>query len=472
MNKLEVNEVEIKLYKKRWFVLALLACLIFQMIFVYMNFGFLNIILVLYFNTTYAAVDWLYLGWNIGTTVAALATSWLAVKKILTCRRSMIVASILQAINSFFIIFGFLLHKLFFLLILGQVIGGISAAVLWTVPTSLAQLWFPESQIGLATGTALLGSSSAALVAYLLPAHIMKFPTNTTGFYDNVTATSWMEYDGKVYKWLFFVLLTISLSVLIFLLFAVPEQPEKPPSYAQHLKRVENIQEKITFENYTSEIKKLVCDYAFIFCGIASSLMYYLPVLFSLSMELMVTHISPNDILFVPETISAYVLSLLTLGCCIGNIAGGFIVDKFKGYHLQSTLGATFSLLFTVALLLSVYFRTLIALILVIFVVGIFTRIAYLSLIDSLMQHTYPADPVFVMPFLVFIQNIIIFLVILVNRQITYSSGLFGGLGFVCTALFLAALICLIFKTKIKRLSAENSNALNNPSATTPLVFK
>ena len=202
MNEHQLKQVELKLYKKRWFVLALLICLMIQMIFTYTNFGFLNNILVLLFNTTYAAIDWLYLSWNIGTTVVALGTSWLAVKGILTCRRSMIVASILQVTNCLFIIIAFLQPQLFFLFIIGQVIGGISAAVLWSVPTSVAQLWFPESQIGIATGMSMIGSSSGAIAAYLLPAHIMKYPNNKFMNSSNVTINnSWMKYDKKAYQW-------------------------------------------------------------------------------------------------------------------------------------------------------------------------------------------------------------------------------------------------------------------------------
>ena len=471
MNEHQLKQVELKLYKKRWFVLALLICLMIQMMFTYTNFGFLNNILVLLFNTTYAAIDWLYLSWNIGTTVVALGTSWLAVKGILTCRRSMIVASILQVTNCLFIIIAFLQPRLFFLFIIGQVIGGISAAVLWSVPTSVAQLWFPESQIGIATGMSMIGSSSGGIIAYLLPAHIMKYPNNKSMNSSNVTINnSWMEYDKKAYQWLFLALLMASLAVLLFLLTVVPEQPEIPPSLAQHFKRVEKDKNKVTFSYFVSEIKKLIFEKAFLACGLATCMLYYFLIIIDLTIELMIAHMPLVDFIS-SESLSAYTLSVLTIGCWVGNIAGGAILDKYKNYRLQSSIGSTFGTLFAMLVLLSVYFQNLIGLFFSMFFEGFFTRIAYLSIIDSLMQHTYPTDPIFVMPFLIFCQNIMATLFIEIGRQITYHGGVFGGLGVLCAMMFLVALTSIVFKPNTKRLSAENKIERNEAESRTPLLL-
>ena len=474
MNENAHEQVEIKLYKKRWIALALLICLIFQMIFVYTNFGYLNNLFVLYFNTTYATIDWLYLGWNIGTIIAALITSWLAAKQILTCRRSMIVASILQAINSLLIMVAFLQPQLLFLFIIGQVIGGISAAVLWSVPASLAQLWFPESQIGIATGMSMLGSSTGSIFGFVLPAHIVKYPKNEFSIVSNHTtsnSTNWMKYDKSTYQWLFLAVLTTSLTILILLLTAVPERPEKPPSFAQHLKRIDENKDKITFQFYRSEIKKLISDYIFLACGIGSSMLYYLTVLYELSIESMLAHIlSNNNNHLCPGVISGYVLMSIAIGALVGSIAGGFILDKFKNYYMQSSIGATCSFIFTVLVLLSVYFRSLTTLFFASALYGVCTRLAYVSLIDSLMQHTYPTDPVFVMPFIVFAQNVTAMLLIWTGRQIIYHAGIFSGLGFVCVMMFLIALICFVFKPKTKRLSAEKSTELDEADTNTPLL--
>ena len=453
---IELKQAKLKVFKKRWLVLVLLICLIFQMIFIYTNFGFLNNVLVLYFDTTYAAIDWLYLGWNIGTTVAALVTSWLATKEILTCRRSMIVASILQSINCLFVIIAFLQPELLFLFILGQVIGGISAAVLWPVSASLAQLWFPESQIGIATGMSMIGSASGGITAYLLPTHIMKYPNNVFTNSSNVTkSTSWMGYDKNTYQWLFVGLLMVSLVALCFLLTVIPERPVQPPSLTQHFKQVEENRTVVTLQTYVFEIKKLIFDNTFFAYAFSACMLYYFFVINDLSMEQIIAHL-PAIGLISQEDTSAYALSLLSTGSLVGCIAGGVFIDKYKNYRLQSSLGAALGCLFALLLLLSVYFETLLGLCFSIFLEGVFTRIAYLSILDSLMQHTYPTDPVLVMSLFIFVQNTMAILFIEINRQITYHVGIYGGLGLVCVVLFLVVLLSLIFKPKIKRLSAEN----------------
>ena len=468
-----MNQVEIKVYKKRWFVLALLTCLMAQMIFIYLNFGFLNNILVLYFTTSYATIDWLYLGWNIGTTAVALLTSWLAAKEILTCRRSMIVASILQAINSCFVIIAFLRAELLFLLIIGQTIGGISLAVLWPALASLAQLWFPEFQIGLATGISMLGSSSGAIAGYLLPAHILKYPlTNKTSVGSNFTSLSWKEFDKNAYQHLYSALLAVSLAVLTLLLTVVPEQPEKPPSLAQHQKRVDERKKIVTFRIYVSKIKKLVYDSTFWACAFSTCLLYYFLVIYDLTMEQVIARMPLQDFYLSPENISAYVLALNTFGSWLGNIPGGVILDKYKNYRLQSSVGAAVACLFALLILLSVYIENLILLFFSYFFQGLFSRIAYLSVLDSLMQHTYPIDPIFVMGILVFLQNVMAVLVIEICRQVTYHGGMFGGLGFVSAMLFSVAVICLIFKMNTRRLLAETSNEYDKLDAGTPLLSK
>ena len=261
-----------------------------------------------------------------------------------------------------------------------------------------------------------------------------------------------------------------SLAVLLFLLTVVPEQPEIPPSLAQHFKRVEKDKNKVTFSYFVSEIKKLIFEKAFLACGLATCTLYYFIIIIDLTIELMIAHMPLVDFIS-SESLSAYTLSVLTIGCWVGNIAGGAILDKYKSYRLQSSVGSTFGTLFAMLVLLSVYFQNLIGLFFSMFFEGFFTRIAYLSIIDSLMQHTYPTDPIFVMPFLIFCQNIMATLFIEIGRQIIYHGGVFGGLGVLCAMMFLVALTSIVFKPNTKRLSAENKIERNEAESRTPLLL-
>ena len=63
--------------------------------------------------------------------------------------------------------------------------GGISSAFLLSVPTSLAQIWLPESQIGLAIGLAMTGCSTGSIFAYILPSQILDNPQSNNESFKN-----------------------------------------------------------------------------------------------------------------------------------------------------------------------------------------------------------------------------------------------------------------------------------------------
>ena len=122
-------------------------------------------------------------------------------------------------------------------------------------------------------------------------------------------------------------------------------------------------------------------------------------------------------------------------------------MDKYKSYCLQLSIGSSFSCVFGLLVLLNVYFQNLIGLFFSMFFEGFFTRIAYLSIIDSLKQH------------------IRIYLVI--NKQVTYHSGEFGGLGVVCAMMFLVAITSNVFKANTTQLAAENRIELDESDPNT-----
>jgi len=175
MRNQQLDEVQFKVFKKRWLVLALLVWLIFLYLFTLIGFGYLNNVMVAYFETSYAAIDWLVLGCNIGTACASPIIACFALKNQLSCKKAMITASCLFIIGFMIIIIGFLRPSLYFLVVVGQVLNGFAGAIVLALPGSLAQLWFDETQIGLATGLAMFGSSAAGVAACILPPQLIKY---------------------------------------------------------------------------------------------------------------------------------------------------------------------------------------------------------------------------------------------------------------------------------------------------------
>ena len=432
MSHLKVDNVGIHVYRRRWFVLALLMWLLCVSVTTYINFGFVNNVMVVYFQTTYAAVDWMVLGSNVGSILAAPVVARLALMKMISCRRAMIATALLQTVNLSLIIVGFYRPDLFGLVIFGQVLGGIAMAIVWTVPSSLAQLWFPESQIGLAIGFSMVGSSTGGIFAYILPSQIILSPQrqNSSGEMPRAskktTDLNWFQHDQLAYEIMFSVFLATAACVLLALLTLVPEMPKKPPSVAQLLKQNRTLRENNSTVHYWREIKKLFTDCTYIAYAIGSGIMYHLIDLIDLTIGLIIEQMPLSDIAFfqTQNKLAAYFLCIYAAGCWIGNFSSGVLLDKFKKYQLQSSLGAFLSVLISIGLLLSVYFGSIPSLFLSSLLLGVSMRIGYISMIDSLMQHTYPTDPVFVMSVLTFIQNIASVLFNEAGRQITYHVGL------------------------------------------------
>ena len=469
-----VDQSLINVEKKRWLVLFLLMWLNLLYMFTYVNFTVVNNVFTAYFNTSYAAVDWIVLGSNLGTVLVAPMVTWLTLKQIISCKIAMITSSVFQFFNFLFIIIGFIRPSFFIFVVVGQVIGGVSFAFLLSVPTSLAQTWFPESQIGLATGLAITGCSTGGIFAYILPSQILDNPqSNNESFknWKNYTNTKWFQHDQSAYQWLFLTMLfTVSL-VIILLLTIVPQLPEQPPSVAQHLKRLHSNNKDakaIVFLSFVHDIKNVTFDKTFVACVFTGSVTFFGIELYDLSIEALMQNMNHGN--YNPEKLGGYLMALTTAGLFLGNIVSGLLLDAFKKYYLQSVISAVTSFFICAGIFLSAYFNSLTALFVVLFAFGLSSRIFYITTVDSLMQHTYPTDPLIVMSVFVFFQNIIAIIFIEIGRQIIYRAGLWLGLIYFCALMLLVVILSAVFKTKTERLKAEslqNSNA----SDEAPLLY-
>ena len=473
MNK-QVDHVELRVYRKRWLVLALLVWTTFLLTFTFVNFGYLNNVMVAYFNTSYAAVDWILLGCNSGTVAAAPFVGWFAFKNILSAKKSMVIACGLLIIGFSCIIIGFLRPILYFLVVLGQFLNGVAGAVLYSLPAVMAQIWFEEYQIGVATGIGMLGVSTASITGDVLPPFVIKtMPTKNSTLLNN--GTTWIEYDKKFYQTLYLTMLVTAVVILILLVSFIPEKPEHPPSMSQYLKRIQAEQTQyVSFRDYLKEIRSLVFDYKFIAGNITGSLVYQMYYFDELSAELIVSKLTLSFNALSPEQISGIIIATISMGTVLANILSGILLDKFKKYYLQSNVSAWLVLLTSITNLVSVHYRNFPALMVSMFLFGLTKRTCFIAIIDFLMQHTYPKNPLFVMSFAIFLQNLLGLLFVNIGRQVIYHAGLINGLIYACIAMFLGCIACLFFKPDTSRLDAEvlGTEATQTVSETSPLLIK
>ena len=470
------EQFKAKVYKKRWFVLALLVCLNFLMAFLYVTFGLLNNVLVAYFHTSYAAVDWVLLGHNAGIFMTAPLIGWLASREIISCKGVLFASACFQALNTAFVIVGFTWPSLFAFVMAGQILGGVSTAFLWTVPSALAQIWFPESQIGLATGIGFFGLSFGGVAGYIMPSQILSFPLmNFSNFtsrkWSNSTSLNWFQRDKYIYQWLFLTMLFISTTTAVLLLI-VPAVPEKSPSVAQYLKRKQRRESMETryVQSSATIVKQLLFDKTFLALTFASAITMYGITFVELCIGAIIVdkmHETNNS---QAEKLSSYLMGLYAVGATIGNIISGYVMDKFKKYYLQAILGAVITWAGFVAICILVYLQALSPLYFLLLFWGFSSKFIYLPLVDSIMQHTYPIDPVTVMSMFAFFQNVVTVSFVEIGRQIIYHAHLMSGLMFICALMLLVVLVSVFFKAKNNRLSAEESKNYDGVSDATPLL--
>ena len=86
--------------------------------------------MVVHFQTTYAAVDWMVRGSNVGCILAAAMVAWLALIKMIMIKDAMIANNaLLQTVNLLRMIVGFYRIDSFGLVMFGQVLGRIATAI-------------------------------------------------------------------------------------------------------------------------------------------------------------------------------------------------------------------------------------------------------------------------------------------------------------------------------------------------------
>ena len=157
----------------------------------------------------------------------------------------------------------------------------------------------------------------------------------------------------------------------------------------------------------------------------------------------------------------------------MGSIISGILLDKFKKYYVQSIISAIMHFFVCVAFPICVYFKAIKAMFILFFGFGLSARICVVSVIDSIMQHTYPTDPLVAMSVLGFFQNIAAILLIETSRVIIYKAGLFHGFIFTCVLISFGLMLIAVFKPKTNRLLAEKSqDQVNKSDVISPLLLQ
>ena len=465
--------LDIRSYSRRWVILLGVGLITLMLTFNNMAFGLVNNITVAYYRVSYEEADWIVLTCSVGSLLAAPVLAYFVFNDTLGLRKLVISGSGLLLVNYIFILLSFFQPKLFALILLGQGIGGISKAIMSSVPPAFAVLWFPENQIGLAIGLSNIGISAGSFLAYLLLPNILKNPDDFLNLTNNGSnpnklsqrvimdqtppLVSWFSRDEIVFGIVFFIFAGLTLIILVFSYFGLTDLPPHPPSIAQYLERHKGTtKEDRGCKKFALATKKLFSNILFILHGIAFGIVYYSILLEDTMIQQIIRSILPTQTKQKAGVISSHVMAFYSVGSTIGNIVSGKLLDRFKHYTLQASSGAAFSFVFCLLVLLGCYLRNLVVICFGMALLGFSSRISMIPLVDSILQHNYPLNPLFLTNWLGLLRNLQGIAIVQAGRFLYNHYGAAAVLILQAAIIFFSFLLSVCIKPELNRFKAED----------------
>ena len=218
------NGYKTKLYKRRWILLAAVCLCTLLTDFTSKSFATSNEILAAYFQVSLAELDWACVGMEAGTSLVTPVFAYFSFIKVFGFRTMAICGSACLLLFCICILVTVHYRFLFPMMIVANLLQGVSYSACFSVGSFFAVLWFPDHQVGLA-----IAFNSAAMVAGVILSSIVppalltypSFPTiseNASMSRQNTSATN-TKWNSATYEILMYIYLTVGIILLSQLFF-------------------------------------------------------------------------------------------------------------------------------------------------------------------------------------------------------------------------------------------------------------
>ena len=482
MQIMEVDKI-IKVYNKRWLVLIIVSILMAAVAYSLLNFGPINNIIVAYFHVAYVEVDWISLS-IFGASFAILPVfAYCSFNEMIDLKLGLLISAFSFLVNSIGIAVAFLNYKFFPILILGQIFAAILSCTNSFILSMVGAVWFPENQIGIVTGVAMMTWNIGVLFAEMLPENIFKNPptvnngsmhllNNTFNIktnFSNGVNRNWYVFDKRMGQINFTVTACLAFLILLIVWIFIPSYPKHPPSKSQAVK-LDYLKNKpsASIKDFLLETKSLLGDLIFILIQIVFSLMNQT---FVLETVLIVQIINPiHDRLNTELTsnmVGGYIIACRSVGEMIGSFVCGKTLDMFRRYRLQIIMGTLGPLLSVVTLIISWFYASLAGLFVSMFVMGFTSSFSIITLYDSVVQHTYPKNIIFVSSWAAFIRFFLTIIMTSLGRLVYQQTDAFGVLIYHLGLQVIAFILSFFVNPNLKRQEQEQ---VATPTESTLLI--
>ena len=466
----------VKITKKRWLVLCLAVISMVIQCYIALCFGPVNNIVVSYFKVSYATSDWITLSAFLLSIAGFVLCAWLSYINVLNLKIILLLVSASLLIDASCVLVAFMHAELFFVMMIGQFVGGIAVTASCMFFFAIGAIWFPESEIALATGLIDMAWSMGLALSEILPETVLQVPnhSNTSVNYNNqqTNGTSdWFSTDQHQIEIIFLVIISVLILVLVCTIAFVPRLPEYPPSRSQAVKRLNSFKLSYSFKNFLKEVKELHQDRVYILIQLSYGFGIEVYIMLTIIMQQVVDDIlSHSNISLNSSFASGLVLLCRSFGIVLLSPLSGMLLGWYKQYRLHMLTGITLSFLSTFGIFLSWFYASFVGQCLFMLLCGCSLGVYAAATYDALAQHTYPKNIMFISSCTFVFQFSIGVILSELARLIFFETGPLGVMIFYIFVKFLSVVFTFFIKPDLKRLHQEGNVENDRASERTPIL--
>ena len=466
------DENEIALYARRWIILFASCLFTIATIFGSKSFTVANEIYAAYFHVSLSVLDWSCLGLYAGATIVTPIFAWLFYRQSVGFRMLSIIGILCVLVSYAGIILAVQYPAMFPLMVVANFLQGVAYTICFTVGTSFAVMWFPDSQVGIAIACNAISFSAGTLAGAIVPPAIFE-NVDELNYSANSTQHQVHLWEHKTRNDLFIMytpVVGLLLGVLIYFGLFVTDLPPKPPSFALLLKRY--CQEEKTFSRFLAATKQLFQDSTFVLCCVTLSIVYNVVIVEIVHITKIVAQLKQRLNLNLSDDVTGgAIVTGFAITCCIAAFLSAAILNNLKCYAGQALTGSTLSFLSAVGMTLALYERSLVVFCVCIFVYGISTRLFVIPLLEIITRHTYPLDEAFVSVWVSGCGCIALVFFAESARVIALHAPPMAVMIFMCFSLLFSFILLLFVRPKNKRgeIAFEETNN-SSPTEKTKLL--
>ena len=471
------SDTATQVYPLRWWIAAFFGVQTMVIRMIMNSFGVVNNIYKAYFDISYYAIDWFTLIQAVGVIISSILLALLSFNEITKFRKLFVMMVSMAIIPCISIILSFAYPHLYALMYFGLLVAGFGLQTGSAISVALATNWFPENQIGTAMSFQSLGMTVGAFLAFLIPSQLVTPPPQNLTHQQDVNMTVQLEnaaFKTRFSNWhyetcwkfslLYGCVLFVCVIVLIFTLVFVSDFPKKPPTLAQALVRVQNIHSQPqnilqNFGNFINISKSFWFDkivvLAVVICSITFSLNYLQRLLMGeILRDVFIVRNYGSNI----NAMSGYVLMVYEAGSFFGNLVSGLLLDYFKKHKLILYISLIASAFASAGLASGQHYCNVAVLFVFIALFGFALACCHIPIYDMVLEHTYPANPSFVILLVSTQSEIVIIFISQISRFILDFINGTAVFIFMVVLVIMCIVLTAFLNPEFKRTKASNSD--------------